>query len=68
MAKVLTEPKVIKAKKRCCKDRPRCKSCPVVCKRLVLEGHAEQLDKRLFVVLAGTPKSAVKAARARPKG
>ena len=26
--------RVMKSKKRCCKDRPRCKSCPGVCKRL----------------------------------
>ena len=38
----LTVAKVIKPKKRCCKSRPRCKKCPVVCKRLVNAGLAEK--------------------------
>jgi hypothetical protein len=55
--------RTIKAKKRCCKDKPRCKSCPVVCKRLESAGFAERLSLRVYVVEA--PKSAIKAARAR---
>lgn len=32
-----------KAKKKCCKDKPRCKSCPVVLKRLE-KANAFELD------------------------
>jgi hypothetical protein len=58
--------RIIKAKKRCCKDVPRCKSCPVVCKRLQQAGFAEKLTHRTFLVNA--PKPALKAARARAAG
>ena len=55
----------IKAKKRCCEDRPRCKRCAVVCQRLEHAGYLERVDKRRWTVLALPPKSAVKAARKR---
>ena len=55
--------KRIKRKKRCCKSRPRCKRCPVVCKRLVKAGYAERRADGRFVILERTPKKAVKAAR-----
>ena len=32
----------VKAKKRCCQSRPRCKRCPVVLRRLAKAGLAEQ--------------------------
>ena len=32
----------VKAKKRCCQSRPRCKRCPVVLRRLSKAGLAEQ--------------------------
>ena len=35
-------------KKSCCKDRPRCKRCPVVWKRLEKAGHAERMGKRNY--------------------
>jgi hypothetical protein len=54
----------LKAKKRCCKDKPRCKRCPVVCKRLTAMGYAEQVGKRRFVLDGKPPKKARKAARA----
>ena len=54
----------LKAKKRCCKDKPRCKRCPVVCKRLTAMGYAERVSKRRFVLDGKPPKKAVKAARA----
>ena len=38
----------VKAKKRCCKDRPRCKRCPVVLKRLERAGRAERTGKRTY--------------------
>jgi hypothetical protein len=55
--------KTVKTKKRCCKDRPRCKKCPVVCKRLELAGCAERVDKRTWV-LVDVSKKQLKAARA----
>ena len=54
----------MKSKKRCCKDRPRCKRCPVVCKRLENAGYAERQDKRTWTLLVIPPKKALKAARA----
>lgn len=56
---------VVKAKKKCCKDGPRCKKCPVVLKRLERAGHAERLTKRSYRLEAKAPKKALKAARAR---
>ena len=57
--------KLVRTKKRCCKSRPRCKRCPVVCKRLAYEGHAVRQDKRHYLVEIGIPKKTLKAARAR---
>lgn len=54
----------VKTKKRCCKDRPRCKRCPVVCKRLEQLGYAEREDKRHWRLIVVPPKKALKAARA----
>lgn len=53
----------IKAKKKCCKDRPRCKRCPVVCKRLEAAGYFERESKRVWRETARPPKKARKAAR-----
>jgi hypothetical protein len=52
--------KVVKAKKRCCQSRPRCKRCPVVMKRLSRAGLAER-DGRTWIVTAGPGR--IKAAR-----
>ena len=57
-------PRIIKTKKRCCKSGPRCKKCPVVCKRLENDDRAIRIDKRTWVVLDVTKKQ-MKAARAR---
>ena len=57
--------KLIKAKKGCCKSKPRCKKCPVVCKRLVGAGLATKTGDRRFVVQKHAGKKALKAARAR---
>ncbi len=57
--------KLIKPKKRCCKSGPRCKKCPVVCKRLMTEGLAERLDNGRYILDPGLRKKALKAARAR---
>jgi hypothetical protein len=52
--------KLVKTKKRCCKSGPRCKRCPVVCKRL-----ADRLELRVYRVSAGVKKKDLKLARAR---
>jgi hypothetical protein len=57
--------KLVKTKKRCCKSRPRCKKCPVVFKRLELQGLAVREDKRHYLVDLNIGKKTLKAARAR---
>ncbi|MDT0215420.1 hypothetical protein Q9R29_16120 [Rothia sp. ARF10] len=60
-------PKVA-AKKKCCKDKPRCKACPVVLMRLAKMGHAEQLTpgkKAKYAVDKNVPKKAMVLARQR---
>ena len=61
----MAEFKLVKVKKRCCKSKPRCKRCPVVCKRLSMEGLAIRQDKRHYLVDLGIGKKSLKAARAR---
>jgi hypothetical protein len=55
----------VKAKKRCCRDRPRCKRCPVVLKRLARKGLAERVEGRRYELSARLKKKHVKAARSR---
>ena len=55
----------MKTKRSCCKDRPRCKRCPVVWKRLETAGHAERTGKREVRVVGKVPKAAMAAARSR---
>lgn len=55
----------IKAKKKCCGDKPRCKRCAVTCKRLESEGYYERESKRVWVVQVKPPKKALKRARRR---
>jgi hypothetical protein len=55
--------KRVKPRKRCCKSRPRCKRCPVVCKRLETQGLAERQGKHYLVSL-DIKKKTLKAARA----
>jgi hypothetical protein len=57
--------KTVKAKKRCCKDRPRCKRCAVVLKRLERDGLAERTGKRTWVVDPDLSKKHLKVLRAR---
>ena len=57
--------KLVKTKKRCCKSGPRCKKCPVVCKRLETEGLAIRQSKHSYLVELGISKKTLKAARAR---
>lgn len=59
--------KVAKAKKKCCKDKPRCATCPVVLMRLATMGYAERDDdsKRRYVVDTKVPAKAMLVARQR---
>lgn len=57
--------RAIKAKKRCCKSGPRCKRCPVVCKRLETLGYAERESKRNWTMVVVPPKKVLAGARAR---
>ena len=56
-------PTSVTAKKSCCKDKPRCKKCPVVLKRLADAGLAERTGKRTYLVVDGIPKKKLKALR-----
>jgi hypothetical protein len=60
-----TKAKTVKAKRRCCKDRPRCKRCPVVLKRLEKAGLAEAQGGRRYVLDPDLEKGALKVARGR---
>jgi hypothetical protein len=55
--------RLVKPKKRCCKSRPRCKRCPVVCKRLTQQGLAAKRPDGLFVITPEIRKKQLKAAR-----
>jgi hypothetical protein len=57
--------KRVKTKRRCCKSRPRCKRCPVTCKRLEKAGLAVREDSRHYLVELDISKKTLKAARAR---
>ena len=56
-----------KAKKKCCKDKPRCKQCPVVLMRLAKMGYAEQDEQkpRRYSVASDVPKKVMLVARQR---
>ena len=58
-------PATVKVKKKCCKDSPRCKKCPVVLKKLDKAGYAERVSKRVYVLELKPPKKVLKAARSR---
>lgn len=55
----------MKTKASCCKDKPRCKKCPVVWRRLETAGYADRISKREYRVIEIAPKRAMAAARAR---
>jgi hypothetical protein len=56
--------RVVKPKSRCCKSRPRCKRCPVVCKRLMRAGFADKRGDGRYVLVDVLPKKQLKTARA----
>ncbi len=53
----------VTVKKSCCKDKPRCKRCPVVLKRLADAGLAERTGKRSYVLADEMRKRDLRAAR-----
>jgi hypothetical protein len=58
-------PKVT-AKKKCCKDKPRCTKCPVVLMRLEKLGYAEQTgEKRGYRVDKAVPRKVMLVVRQR---
>jgi hypothetical protein len=59
----MAKARLVKPKKRCCKSRPRCKRCPVVCKRLTQQGLADRRHDGLFVITPDIRKKQLKAAR-----
>ena len=65
MPKTVAPPKPVKPKKKCCKDDPRCKRCPVVLKKLEMMGLAERRDDGRFLLDPDLKKKQLKAARAR---
>jgi hypothetical protein len=56
--------KEIRSKKKCCKERPRCRRCPVVLQRLERAGHAERVDRRTWLLEKKLRKKILRAARA----
>ena len=56
---------VRKPKAKCCKDKPRCKRCPVVLKKLEKAGYAEKRSDGRYIIVELVPKKTLKAARAR---
>ena len=61
----MAKAKVVKPKKRCCKSGPRCKRCPVVCKRLAEQGLAKPRKDGRYKLDKDLRKKTLKAARAR---
>ncbi len=53
----------VEPKKKCCKDRPRCKRCPVVLKRLERAGLAERERDGSYRVSKSVSKKELKAFR-----
>jgi hypothetical protein len=53
----------VRVKKRCCKDSPRCKRCPVVWKRLAHTGLATRESNRLYTPASELKKRHIRAAR-----
>ena len=60
-----SEPKVVKPKKKCCKSGPRCKRCPVVCKRLEKAGVAVKRSDGRYELSVTLRKKQLSAARGR---
>ncbi len=59
--------KTVRAKKRCCTSRPRCKRCPIVLKRLAKAGLAEHQHGRDYRLDPSLHKEQLKAVRKRAR-
>ena len=59
--------RVIKPKKHCCRSSPRCKRCPVVCRRLAHAGLAERRADGRYELAPSLRKKDLKAARKKRK-
>ncbi len=57
----------VRAKKKCCKDKPRCQKCPVVLMRLEKLGYAQRTGegKREYRLDGKVPKKVLVLARQR---
>jgi hypothetical protein len=55
----------VRAKGKCCKDRPRCKRCPVVLERLEQAGIAQRTKKGAYRLPDDLTKRDLKPFRAR---
>jgi hypothetical protein len=55
----------VRAKAKCCKDRPRCKRCPVVLERLEKAGIAERTKKGAYRLPDDLTKRKLRPFRAR---
>jgi hypothetical protein len=55
----------VTAKKKCCQDKPRCATCPVVLKRLSDQGFADRIDLRKYKMTSKPKKAVLAAVRAR---
>ena len=55
----------VTAKKKCCRDTPRCSRCPLVLARLAAADFADRKDKRTYKVAKKLPKKVLAAARTR---
>jgi hypothetical protein len=53
----------VRTKKKCCDDRPRCSSCPVLWERLERSGAAVLVERRRYRVLREPSKKEWRAAR-----
>ncbi|MDY7099679.1 MAG: hypothetical protein S0880_00690 [Actinomycetota bacterium] len=53
----------VRTKKKCCDDRPRCKSCPVVWERLEAAEVAVLVEHRRYRVLREPSKREWRTAR-----
>jgi hypothetical protein len=56
--------RVVKPKKRCCQSTPRCKRCPVVCRRLARVGLARRRKDGRYELDRALRKKHLRAARA----
>jgi hypothetical protein len=55
----------VKAKAKCCKDKPRCKRCPVVLARMEKAGIAERTKKGAYRLPDDLTKRDLKPLRVR---